>query len=92
MFFLRVRSAKAMEDHRAWFDAHGMSYEPAAPRGWLEGNPGIYAVFFESPDDPRVAAYAAAFENDAGVSLSPEAYQMSLLSYAAWSQRQGHQA
>lgn len=70
--------------HFDWFAANGLRWEAAAPRGWLEGNPGVHAVHFDGPDDPRVAQYSAVFEDATGKSLDPENYQMVLLPYAWW--------
>ena len=70
--------------HFDWFAAHGLRHEVAAPRGWLEGDPGCHAVYFDGPDDPRVALYTAAFEDATGKSLDPDNYQMGLLPYEAW--------
>jgi hypothetical protein len=75
------------ERHFEWFKHHGMRWETAAPRGWLEGDPGIFAVHFDGPDDPRVALYAAEFEDADGKSLEPDAYQMYLLLYDSWLER-----
>ncbi len=71
-------------EHLAWFDAHGLSYEIAAPRGWLEGDPGCFAVHFAGLDDPLVAAYTGRFENEDGKSLNPDAYQMVYMTYQSW--------
>ena len=78
--------------HFAWFKAHGLRWETAAPRGWLEGDPGVYAVHFDGPDDPGVAEYAAKFEDETGRSRYPDAYQMYLLPYAVWLERRGTDA
>lgn len=77
----------ARPGHLAWFDAKGLRYEPAAPRGWLEGDPGIFAVFFDGLNDPRLAEYVALFEDANGRSLMPDEYQMVLLTYESWLQR-----
>ena len=76
--------SKRREDHHDWFAAKGLRHAPAAPRGWLEGDPGLYAVHLAGPDDPRVAEYTARFENADGSSLEPEVYQMNLLPYQSW--------
>ena len=75
---------KRREEHFDWFAAKGLRHAPAAPRGWLEGDPGLYAVYFTGPDDPCVAEYTARFENADGSSLEPEVYQVSLLPYQSW--------
>lgn len=72
------------QEHFDWFAAKDLRHASAAPRGWLEGDPGLYAVYFTGPDDPRVAEYTARFENADGSSLEPEVYQMSLLPYQSW--------
>lgn len=79
----------ARKRHFDWFKAHGLRWETVAPRGWLEGDPGIYAVHFDGPDDPRIAAYAAEFEDDTGKSHDPETYQLYLLDYASWFEKHG---
>lgn len=73
--------------HFEWFDANGLTYEPAAPRGWLEGDPGIYVVYFDGPDDPRIAQYSAEFEGADGMSLVPSEYQMTIISFRDWMRR-----
>ena len=70
--------------HFDWFAANGLRLETAAPRGWLEGDPGCYAVHFDGPDDPQVARYAAEFEDATGQSLDPDNDQMVLLPYQSW--------
>ncbi|MPR11769.1 hypothetical protein [Microvirga tunisiensis] len=72
--------------HLDWFESRGLRYELAAPKGWLEGDPGIFAVYFDGPDDPRVAEYSSIFEDGTGKSLIPEDYQMLIVTYASWSQ------
>ncbi len=74
----------SMQRHFKWFDVKGLRYEIAAPRGWLSGDPGIFAVHFDGPSDPRLADYVAAFENTDGKSLVPDEYQMGLLIYEKW--------
>jgi hypothetical protein len=80
----------ANPDHPSWrrhfdgFAANGLRWETAAPHGWLEGDPGVHAVHFDGPGDPRVALYSAEFEDGTGRSLDPDAYQMVLLPYAWW--------
>ena len=72
-----------------WFRSKGLRWETAAPRGWLEGDPGIYAVHFDGTDDPRAAGYAAEFEGADGKSLEPDAYQMYRLDHASWLDKRG---
>jgi len=75
----------ARKQHFDWFRANNLTWETAAPRGWLEGDPNIFAVFFTGTNDARVSAYAAEFEDAGGTaSLNPEAYQMYLIAYQAW--------
>lgn len=76
----RSRSVIARQRHFEWFEAMGITWETAAPRGWLEGNPGIYFLSVE-PDAPQIIAYTAVFETADGRSLDPDIYQMSLLRY-----------
>ena len=73
----------ARQRHFGWFEAMSITWEAAAPRGWLEGDPGIYLLHVE-PDDSQIIAYTAVFETADGQSLDPEAYQMSLLCYEDW--------
>jgi len=87
--FTHPREAcSSRQRHLEWFDAKGLRYEIAAPRGWLEGDPGMFAVYFDGLDDPRVAEYSALFEDAAGKSLLPGEYQMSILTYHAWLRHQ----
>ena len=100
MYFLQLgaspfdydRNHPARKRHFDRFRAHGLRWETAAPRGWLEGDPGIHAVHFDGPDDPRVAEYAAEFEDGTGKRLSPDDYQMFLLPYASWLEKRGTDA
>jgi hypothetical protein len=97
MYFLQLgaspfdydRDHPSRARHFDWFEAHGLRWETAAPRGWLEGDPGIFAVHFDGPDDPRVAGYAAEFEDADGKSLEPGAYQMYVISYPSWLEKRG---
>jgi len=77
-------SAAARKQHLEWFASKGLRIEKAAPRGWWEGDPGIFAVHFDGPDDLRVAEYSAIFEDAEGKSLEPEAYRMVILSHEDW--------
>ena len=77
----------AMRAHFRWAKANRISYEIAAPRGWMGGDPGSYIVYFDSSDDPRIAAYSAVFEHPDGKSLQPEIYQMHLYPYQVWLNR-----
>jgi hypothetical protein len=70
--------------HFDWFAANNLRYETAAPQGWLSGDPGIFAVFFDSGTDPRVVAYATEFEDKDGKSLHPDDYQMKMFLYQDW--------
>ena len=74
---------RAKEHHLAWFDAEGIHYEKAAPAGWLEGDPGCYAAYFDGPDDARLRAYCTKFEEPSGRSLHPRLYQMYLVPFRA---------
>ncbi len=47
-------------------------------------------MHFDGPDDPRVAEYAAEFEDGTGKSRDPESYQMHLLDYASWLEKRGN--
>ena len=96
MFFVQFgspfdhdRNHPARKRHFDWFEAHGLRWETAAPRGWLEGDPGSYCVHFVGPDDSRVSEYAAAFEDADGKSLEPDAYQMYVISYESWLEKRG---
>lgn len=72
--------------HLEWLASRGLHHELAAPEGWLEGDPEIIAVYFDGIDDPRVAEYSSIFEDEGGKSLSPQDYQMFIVTYASWSQ------
>ncbi len=99
MFFIRFgqpffdrgepRDPRPRQEQLAWFEAKGLAYAIAAPRGWLEGDPGSYAVYFDSPEDTRVAEYTSGFENADGGSLDPDAYQMVLMTYQSWLDEDG---
>ncbi|GAA0577164.1 hypothetical protein GCM10009416_14710 [Craurococcus roseus] len=83
------RDHPSRKRHFDWFKNHGLRWETAAPRCWLEGDPGIHAVHFDGPDDARVALYEAEFEDGTGKSLSPDAYQMYVIPYASWLEKRG---
>jgi hypothetical protein len=70
--------------HLDWFASKNLCYELAAPQNWLEGDPGLFAVYFDGPDNPRIAEYSALFENADGKSLAPQEYQMVIVPYASW--------
>lgn len=74
---------RAKKDQLAWFDEQGLSYETAAPKGWLEGDPGCFAVGFDGPDDPRLQAYSSEFERQDGGSLQAAIYQMYIVPFRA---------
>lgn len=76
--------SQCRQEHFNWFAAKGLRHAPAAPTGWLEGDPGLYAVYFTGSDDPRVSEYTARFENADGSSLKPDVYQMNLMPYQSW--------
>jgi hypothetical protein len=80
----RLASNAARKRHLKWFASKGLRYEKTAPRGWLEGDSGIFVVYFDGPADPRVTEYSAIFEDVHGKSLAPEAYRMMILPYDAW--------
>lgn len=84
--FKGTRSSRTMarQEHLAWFDRMALRYEMAAPRGWLEGDPGLFVVYFDDADDPRVGQYSTLFEDRDGRSLAPSHYQMVLLPYESW--------
>ena len=88
--FGRELSAAAVTSGRqqlAWLREQGVAYEAAAPEGWLEGDPGCYAVYFDAGEDEQLTAYCAAFEDETGSSLSPDLYQMYLMPYVCWLRR-----
>jgi hypothetical protein len=99
MFFIRFGQAfidpreppnpRPRQEQLAWFEAKRLAYATAAPRGRLEGNPGSYAVYFDSPEDPRVAEYTARFEHADGTSLDPDSYQMVLKTCQSWLDNDG---
>ena len=80
---VRSRAVIARQRHFEWFEASGITWEAAAPRGWLEGDPGIYLLHIDT-DAPQIIAYTAVFETADGRSLDPDAYQMVLLIYEDW--------
>ena len=84
---VRSRAVIARQRHFKWFEAYGITWETAAPQGWLEGDSGIHPLHIES-DAPQIIAYTAVFETADGLSLDPEAYQMVLLIYEDWLRQQ----
>ncbi|MBL0404446.1 hypothetical protein JKG68_10745 [Microvirga aerilata] len=88
-FFIQFRGPRssrtmARREHLAWFDRTALRYEMAAPRGWLEGDPGLFVVYFDDTDDPRLGQYSTLFEDPDGRSRSPDDYQMVLLPFESW--------
>src|ERR1044072_2898515 len=81
---LNARRSRWRKRHFDWFAANNLRSKPAAPNGWLSGDPGIYVVFFDSVHDARVGAYAAAFEDANGKSLHPGGYQKVIVQYRDW--------
>ena len=79
----RQASAEARRIQFAWLEARGISWETAAPRGWIEGDPGLYAIHCNI-DDPRIAAYSAKFEDSKGISHDPTSYQLNILDHESW--------
>jgi hypothetical protein len=76
----------ARVEHFEWLVEHGITWEPAAPEGWLEGDPAIYHLYVET-DDPRIALYSSAYENEDGSSLQASAYEMGIMEYGPWLER-----
>ena len=70
-----------------WFDEREVNHEVAAPSGWLEGDPGCHAIYFEGRGDERLADYCAAYEDKSGGSLMPDLYQMYVVSFELWAKR-----
>ena len=85
----RRASAEARRIQFTWLEARGLTWEMAAPRGWLEGDTGLYAIHCDV-GDPRIAAYSADYENADGVSLDPSSYQLNILDHESW--RTHHEA
>ena len=79
-----AESRAAFLRQTAWFTSNGLTLEGAQPRGLIEGYGGLYAVWFDGPDDPRVAAYSALFEDADGISLEPDFYQLYFMRYEEW--------
>jgi hypothetical protein len=73
-----------LEAHIKWFRENGIEYEPAEIVGYKDSSDYCYAVYFESPDDPRIQEYANKFETADFKSLEPENYQMYLYNYVFW--------
>ncbi len=64
-----------------WLNEHGVHYEKTVSQCIIEGWIGQYYVDFNGWDDPIVAEYTKAFENENGVSNHPTKYQMHSRSY-----------
>lgn len=92
MLFVRFESWPLVEKpdpkwrnkHLDWFRSKGLRHELVAPPGWLDGDPGIFAVYFDDRDDPRISEYSSEFENATGDSLAPDEYQMVIVLYDDW--------
>jgi hypothetical protein len=83
-FLERRTPSSSRQHHLEWFDATRLRYERVAPSGWLGGDPGLFAIYFSSLDDPRITDYSAVFENADGKSLAPGNYQMVIVTYQSW--------
>ena len=81
-----VLTNPSRQRHLEWLNSRNLQHELAAPEGCLEGDPGVYAVYFDGLDDPRIREYSCIFEDDGGKSLVPEDYQMLIVTYASWLQ------
>lgn len=57
-----------------------------------EAHTGFFHVRFQGSEDPRLAEYSQTFEDDQGMSLLPDQYQMYEWSYSAWMQEGGRDA
>ncbi len=68
----------------SWFASQGLQLTEVRTQEYDVANTNFYHVNFASDADVRLKAYSDQFENEQGVSLQPELYQLYEWSYAAW--------
>lgn len=68
----------------SWFVSQGLQLTEVRTQEYDVANTNFYHVNFASDADVRLKAYSDQFENEQGVSLQPELYQLYEWSYPAW--------
>jgi hypothetical protein len=84
-----LRNQAVFDAHTDWFNANLLSCRMVTSVGAPTENTGFYHVNFVNQDDPRLALYQQAFENDDGSSKHPESYQLYEWDYNNWVERGG---
>jgi hypothetical protein len=73
-----------LAEHKTWLDNNGIKYVMTCWPGWLCGDSGLYYLYVDGRDDPKLLAYSAKFEDAEGKSLDPTKYQAFVLRYDEW--------
>jgi hypothetical protein len=84
-----LRNQAVFDAHTDWFNANLLSCRMVTSVGAPTENTGFYHVNFVNQDDPRLALYQQAFENDDGSSKHTESYQLYEWDYNNWVERGG---
>jgi hypothetical protein len=71
-------------EHKAWLDAADIKYTMTCWPGWMCGDSGLYYLYVDGWDDPRLLAYCAKFEDAEGKSLDPTKYNIYVEKYDEW--------
>ena len=72
------------DENLNWFKENNIHFEKVVSTTVLMGWTGLYYVDFKGWDDPMLTQYTKKFENEDGMSLNPEKYQMLSMSYEQW--------
>lgn len=72
------------QSHMTWFVSQGLQLTQVRTQEYDQPLTNFYHVNFASDSDVRLKAYSDQFENEQGVSLQPEVYQLYEWSHAAW--------
>lgn len=67
-----------------WFQNRNLIVQEVQTVHFRESHTGFFHVRFQGKQDPRLLEYSATFEDDQGISLMPDQYQMYEWSYSAW--------
>lgn len=80
----QLTSVHMKQKHMDWFVSQGLQLTEVRTQEYDVPHTNFYHVNFASGADVRLKAYSEQFENEQGISLHPEAYQLYEWSHAAW--------
>lgn len=72
------------QEHMEWFVMQGLTLTQVRTHEYDAHVTNFYHVNFAGPQDARLHAYSAKFEDEQGVSLQPDLYQLYEWSYDSW--------